>query len=102
MLIAAFHQAIPSVFGEGLEDVGLLVATLGRPLGCEHAIDHPAWRRGEEDVLRFTDHSIHQLFGNEAAENESIERLREYYVKSDVFDMMTGDAPLRIRIRLPG
>ena len=49
-------------------------------------------------MSKFTDDSIHRLFGNEAAENESIERLREYYVKSDVFGMMTGDAPLRILV----
>ena len=49
-------------------------------------------------MLAFTDNSIHRLFGNEAAENESIERLRQYYVKSDVFDMMTGDTPLRILV----
>ena len=47
---------------------------------------------------QFTDDAIHRLFGNEAAENEGITRLREYYVKSDVFDMMTGDAPLRILV----
>ena len=49
-------------------------------------------------MLEFTDDSIQRLFGNEAAENESIARLREYYVKSDAFDMMTGDAPLRILV----
>ena len=49
-------------------------------------------------MLKFTDDSIRQLFGNEAAENESIARLREYYVKGDAFEMMTGDAPLRILV----
>ena len=49
-------------------------------------------------MLVFSDNSIHRLFGNEAAENESIDRLRQYYVKSDVFDMMTGDTPLRILV----
>jgi hypothetical protein len=46
----------------------------------------------------FTEDSIQQLFGNEAAENENIARLREYYVKSEVFDQMTTDAPLRILV----
>ena len=50
------------------------------------------------DRLNFTDDSIQKLFGNEAAENESIDRLREYYVKSDVFERMTGDTPLRILV----
>ena len=49
-------------------------------------------------MLQFTDDSIQRLFGNEAAENESIQRLREYYVKSDVFAMMTGESPLRILV----
>lgn len=46
----------------------------------------------------FTDDSIHKLFGNEAAENESIARLREYYVKGDAFETMTGDSPLKILV----
>ena len=49
-------------------------------------------------MVKFTDNSIQRLFGNEAAENESIARLREYYVKSDAFEMMTGDSPLRILV----
>ena len=34
-------------------------------------------------MRKFNDDSIRQLFGNEAAENESIARLREYYIKGD-------------------
>lgn len=49
-------------------------------------------------MLTFTDDSIQQLFGNEAAESETLERLREYYVKSDAFQMMTADVPLRILV----
>ena len=30
--------------------------------------------------LKFTDESIHQLFGAEAAESDDPKRLREYYV----------------------
>ena len=49
-------------------------------------------------MVQFTDNAIQSLFGNEAAENESIARLRQYYVKSDPFEMMTGEAPLRILV----
>lgn len=41
----------------------------------------------------FTDEVIQQLFGNEAAENESIARLREYYIKGDAFAAMTAEVP---------
>ena len=49
-------------------------------------------------MVQFTDNAIQSLFGNEAAENENIARLRQYYVKSDPFERMTGDAPLRILV----
>lgn len=44
----------------------------------------------------FDDVTIDKLFGSEAADYESIERLREYYVKGKVYDRVTADLPLRI------
>jgi hypothetical protein len=44
----------------------------------------------------FDDVTIDQLFGSEAADYESIERLKQYYVKSKVYDRVTADLPLRI------
>lgn len=46
----------------------------------------------------FTEENILRLFGNEAAENEGIDRLREYYVKGSVFKRVVSDTPLRILV----
>ncbi|WP_186149587.1 P-loop ATPase, Sll1717 family [Burkholderia gladioli] len=44
----------------------------------------------------FDDVTIERLFGNEAADFEDIERLREYYFKGKVYDRVTANLPLRI------
>jgi len=46
----------------------------------------------------FDDETIQKLFGFEDAESESIERLREYYVKKDTFERVTSELPLRILV----
>lgn len=46
--------------------------------------------------LTFTEEEILRLFGNEAAENESLDRLKEYYVKSGVHSRVVTDTPLRL------
>jgi hypothetical protein len=46
----------------------------------------------------FDEDTIQKLFGNEAAENETLARLREYYVKSDVYERMLTVAPLRVLV----
>lgn len=46
----------------------------------------------------FTEENIRKLFGNEAAENEPIERLKEYYFKSSVYDKVVSDLPLKILV----
>jgi hypothetical protein len=48
--------------------------------------------------LEFTEHNIQKLFGNEAAESESIERLKEYYFKNPTYSQIVGDIPLRILV----
>jgi hypothetical protein len=50
------------------------------------------------EALQFTEQNIQTLFGNEAAENESIERLKEYYFKSPTYLQIVGDIPLRILV----
>ncbi|MCB9384267.1 MAG: hypothetical protein H6509_06610 [Bryobacterales bacterium] len=47
-------------------------------------------------VERFDAITIHRLFGHEAAENEDPSRLKEYYFKTDNFDQVVADLPLRI------
>ncbi|MBL9151713.1 MAG: ATP-binding protein [Verrucomicrobiales bacterium] len=48
--------------------------------------------------MNFTEENIQALFGNEAAENESLDRLRSYFVKNDIFDRVTSETPLRILV----
>lgn len=49
-------------------------------------------------IVLFTEESIRKLFGPEAAEDETIDRLKEYYFKSDVYDRIHNDLPLRILV----
>ena len=48
--------------------------------------------------LTFSEVEIQGLFGNEAAEDEEPQRLREYYLKSSTFDKVITDLPLRILV----
>ncbi len=48
--------------------------------------------------LNFSEEAIQRLFGHEAAEDESPERLREYYFKSSAYDQVVTDLPLRILV----
>ena len=51
-----------------------------------------------ENVLSFDEVEIQKLFGHEAAEDEDIDRLREYYFKSSTYDQVITDLPLRILV----
>ena len=51
-----------------------------------------------KEVEEFDDSTIQALFGYEDAESESIERLKEYYLKGDTFKRVTSDLPLRILV----
>lgn len=48
--------------------------------------------------IDFTDENIHALFGHEAAEDESPERLKQYYFKSSIYDRVATNLPLRILV----
>ena len=48
--------------------------------------------------LSFDEAEIQKLFGHEAAEDEDIDRLREYYFKSSTYDQVVTDLPLRILV----
>ncbi|AWH86068.1 hypothetical protein HYN59_13525 [Flavobacterium album] len=52
----------------------------------------------EASGFRFDEVTIQKLFGNEAAEDEDTDRLREYYFKNDIFDKIAVDLPLRILV----
>ena len=48
--------------------------------------------------LDFNEEQIQQLFGHEAAEDESNERLRQYYFKTNTYEQVVADLPLRILV----
>jgi hypothetical protein len=48
--------------------------------------------------IKFTEENIQKLFGNEAAEDENIDRLKEYYFKNFVYNKITADLSLRILV----
>jgi len=52
----------------------------------------------KQQRLTFSPLEIQRLFGDEAADSEDIERLREYYFKSSVYDQFVTDLPLRILV----
>lgn len=49
-------------------------------------------------IERFDEDSIAKLFGSEAAEDEEISRLKEYYIKNTTHEKVTADQPLRILV----
>jgi hypothetical protein len=58
-------------------------------------------QKGDEmnqEEFNFDDATIEKLFGNEAADYENIERLREYYFKGKAYARVTADLPLRILV----
>lgn len=48
--------------------------------------------------IEFTDENIQKIFGYEDAESESIERLKEYYFKNEIYDRVASDLPIRILV----
>lgn len=46
----------------------------------------------------FSEEEIQRLFGNEDAAYEDVTRLREYYFKTNVYEQMLADLPLRILV----
>lgn len=51
-----------------------------------------------EHKLLFTDEVVSELFGKEAAEDESLDRLQSYYVKNTTHERLVSDLPLRILV----
>lgn len=48
--------------------------------------------------LSFDEDTIRAIFGHEAAEDESVDRLKEYYLKTDVYESMKSNIPLQILV----
>lgn len=50
----------------------------------------------KDKTLEFTEENIRAIFGHEAAEDESVDRLKAYYLKSDVYSKLKSAIPLYI------
>jgi len=48
--------------------------------------------------ISFTEDNIYALFGNEAADSETLSRLKQYYFKTPTYDQIVGTLPLRILV----
>lgn len=48
--------------------------------------------------IRFDEDTIRAIFGHEAAEDESIERLKSYYLKTDIYNTMKSGVALLILV----
>ena len=48
--------------------------------------------------LDFNEQQTQDLFGHEAAENETRDRLRQYYFKTNTYEQVIADLPLRILV----
>jgi hypothetical protein len=48
--------------------------------------------------INFSETNIAELFGHEAAEDESPTRLRQYYFRNQAYDQVTAELPLRILV----
>lgn len=53
---------------------------------------------GNSNKLFFDEETIQKLFGNEAAEDEDLLRLKEYYLKNDIYKKVTVNLPIRILV----
>jgi hypothetical protein len=47
---------------------------------------------------QFSVENIQRIFGHEAAEDENVDRLREYYLKTTTFESVKANLPLRILV----
>ena len=49
---------------------------------------------GQKHELVFDEETIRAIFGHEAAEDETIERLKTYYLKTNIYNSMKSQIPL--------
>ncbi len=52
----------------------------------------------KEPKLEFNEDTIRAIFGHEAAEDETIERLKSYYLKTSIYNSMRSQIPLLILV----
>ena len=52
----------------------------------------------KQPKITFDEETIRSIFGHEAAEDETIERLKAYYLKTDIYNSMKSNIPLLILV----
>lgn len=55
-------------------------------------------KKKEYWLVKFDEETIRAIFGHEAAEDEDIERLKRYYVKTEVYNAIKSSIPLYILV----
>ena len=55
-------------------------------------------KQSNDNKLTFDEDTIRALFGHEAAEDENVERLKKYYLKTDIYEKMKSNIPLFILV----
>ncbi len=76
----------------------------GMPDGNRAAARAPAFRDKIQSCMQTPKHltfdpvEIQRLFGHEAADDETPERLKEYYVKNITYKEVTAPLPIRILV----
>lgn len=56
----------------------------------------------QSQEMKFTDENIRKLFGSYDGEGENIKRLKEYYFKTECYDSILSDLPVRILVGQKG
>ena len=52
----------------------------------------------DQQKLVFDEETIRALLGHEAAEDEDIEKLRKYYVKTEIYEKLNSSIPLYVLV----
>lgn len=83
-------------FASNVADLKLILPTeLRSPSERRQAVQTPSQR---PSVIKFSPDEVGALFGQEDAQMETPQRLREYYFKSEIFEYVTMDSPLKILV----
>jgi hypothetical protein len=87
---------------EWLKSLSMLPDVAGRYISLEEQVEKfkikPKFEKSYPIKITFDEVSIQKLFGNEAAENEDVTRLKEYYFKNDAYENVVVDLPIRILV----
>lgn len=61
-------------------------------------VNVPNYQNSKYWKIEFNEETIRSIFGHEAAEDEDTDRLKKYYVKTDIYNTMKSTLPLYILV----